>query len=250
MSKTTKDLLIITLSTIALTLLVWLPHILGLNFYGLDFSNGFATIYRNYDGLEYIVIAKSFYIPSQIAALPFTMTPTYYASHFPGYSLLILLFSFLGFLKSMLFVSVASTILAAITFYFLVRDFKLSEKPLLLSLIFLVLPARWLIVHSVGSAEPTFILFTLLSIYFFMKAEVVINNHRHFWFYIFVSAIAGLNAQLTRPQGILLFIAFILYGWFRFYINRHTDFASKLKKHLKFFPLILIPLGLLFIFYL
>src|SRR5581483_6348754 len=167
MSKTTKDLLIITISTIALTLLIWLPHILGINFYGLNFSNGFATIYRNYDGLEYVVIAKSFYNPSQIAALPFTLTPSYYASHFPGYSLLILLFSFLGFLKSMLFVSVASTIFTAISFYFLVKDFKLSDKPLFLSLIFLVLPARWVIIHSVGASEPTLVLFIILAIYFF-----------------------------------------------------------------------------------
>lgn len=252
MTKTVKDLLIITISTLAITLLIWLPHILGINFYGLNFSNGFATIYRNYDGLEYIVIAKSFYNPQTISALPFTMAPNYYASHFPGYSLLILAFaSLLGYLKSMLFVSVISTILSAITFYFLIRDFKLSEKPLLLSLIFLILPARWLIVHSVGSAEPTFILFTLLSIYYFMKAESVVNSGKNFGFYIFVSAIAGLNAQLTRPPGILLFISFILYGWFRFYSNRHRlNLQTRIKNHLKFFPLILIPLGLLIIFYL
>src|SRR5258708_1884804 len=150
MSKTAKDLLYIVLFTLAMTFLIWIPHILALHsLYNLDFSAGFNSIYRNFDGLEYVVIAKSFYNPEIIKTIPFTLTPAYYASHFPGYSLLILLFSpFLGFLKSMLFVSLTSTIGAAIAFYFLVKNFKLTAQPLLLSLIFLILPARWLIVHS------------------------------------------------------------------------------------------------------
>jgi hypothetical protein len=246
-TRTLRDIGLIFLATILLTLLIWLPHILKINFYGLDFSNGFATIYRNYDGLEYIVIAKSFYNPSLIAAIPFSQPVTYYASHFPGYSFLILLFSpFLGFLKSMLFVSVLSTALSAVTFYFLVRDFKLTLKPLWLSLIFLILPARWLIVHSVGSAEPLFILLTLLAIYGFMKYE---QNKKYLW--IFSAGVLGLAAQLTRPPGILLFLALVSYLWFKgFKEFRNNGLTLTIKNHLKFFPLILIPLSLLFVFYL
>ena len=135
MTKTIKDFTFLALITVGLTLAVWLPHILAVpNFYGLNFSNGFATIYRNYDGLEYVVIAKSFYNPSLIAQIPLTQTPIYYASHFPLYPLFILIFSpILGFLKSMVFVSVLSAILSTWVFYLLIKDFKLSDHPFWLS---------------------------------------------------------------------------------------------------------------------
>lgn len=247
MSKTVKDILIITLFVIASTFLVWLPHILALpNFWGLSFKEGFLTIYRNFDGLEYVIIAKTFYNPQAIAALPQSLPATYFASHFPGYSILIALFApFLGFLKSMLFVSLLSTIFAAIAFYLLVRDFKLSSHPLLLSIIFLILPARWLIVRSVGSSEPLFIFLSITTIYFFMRFE----QTGHF-FDIILAAVAGFLAQITRPPGILLFIALILYIHWRFYLQTKVmNFRKAWLDHLKYFPMILIPLGLLGIFY-
>jgi hypothetical protein len=128
-TKTLKDLSIIASCLLLLTFLIWLPYLLKLNsFYGLDFSAGFNTILRNFDGLEYVVIAKSLYNPQVIATLPQSLPDTYYASHFPGYSILILLFApLLGFLKSMLLTSVSFTLLSAFAFYFLVKDFQISE---------------------------------------------------------------------------------------------------------------------------
>lgn len=235
MTKTVKDLVIITLFVIVSTIFVWLPHILALpNLWGLNFSAGFATIYRNFDGLEYVIIAKSFYDPATIESLPAGLGANYFASHFPGYSILIALFApILGYLKSMLFVSVLFTIFSVWAFYLLVSEFKLSSKPLFLSILFLILPARWLIVHSVGSSEPVFIFFIIMAIYFFMKFE----ESKKFW-HIFLAGFLGLLAQLTRPPGILLFIALLLFVFIKGTANR-----------LKYFPLILIPVGLLGIFY-
>ena len=138
MNKTIRDLTRIICATVILTILVWLPHLFALkNFYGLDFSNGFNTIYRNYDGIEYIAIAKSLYDPQKLSALPQSLHSNYYAAHFPGYALFILLFApVLGFLKSMLFTSLIFTIFSAMLFYKLVRDFKLTDHPLFLSLLF------------------------------------------------------------------------------------------------------------------
>ena len=232
-----KDLSILAAIGIAITLLIWLPHLLALpDFWGLSFKEGFSTIYRNFDGLEYVVIAKSFYNPQIIQTLPQLLPASYFASHFPGYAILITFFALVfGYLKSMLFVSLLSTILAVFAFYFLVRDFKLTEHPLFLSILFLILPARWLIVHSVGSSEPTFIFFIILCLYFFMKFEQSqkIPN-------IFLAAIFGLLAQITRPQGILLFAALGLY-----ILIKKRSF-----NYLKYFPLALIPVGLVAIFYL
>lgn len=247
MNKTLKDISLIIFSTLIITLLIWLPHLLRLNFYGLNFSEGFNTIYRNFDGIEYIVIAKSLYQQQIIASLPQDLPHTYYASHFPLYSMLMVIFApIFGFLKSMLFISVLSTIASAIAFYYLVRDFKITKDPLFLSLVFLVLPARWLIVHSVGSSEPTFIFFTIMAIYYFLKFET--NNN---FLDITLSGLFGLLAQLTRPPGILLFIAFGIYILWKNYSDELGKFITQtFKSSISYFPLILIPAGLLSIFYL
>lgn len=248
MNKTISHLAILFFAVIFTTFLIWLPHILSLpNFWGLNFSNGFSTIYKNFDGLEYIVIAKSFYNPSLVAQIPQSLPANYYAAHFPGYSILILIFALLvGFLKSMLVVSLAFTILSSWAFYFLVKDFKLSSQPLFLSILFLLLPARWVIIHSVGSAEPVFIFFVITSIYFFLKFEKYSNTY-----YIWVSAIFGLLAQIVRPPAVLLFLALALYIHYKFYIqSKIIGFKKAYLDHLRYFPLILIPIGLLGIFYL
>lgn len=256
-TKTLRDISLISLCTLILTLLVWFPHLVGFNnFFGLNFSGGFNTVYRNFDGLNYIVIAKTFYNPSSISDIPFALPASYYAAHFPGYPFLILIFApLLGFLKSMLFVSLISTIGAIIAFYFLVRDFKLTPNPLLLSLIFLILPARWLTVHSVGSAEPTFILFTILTIYFFMKYEgfpcvMAGSGAEKQSKFIWLAALAGLATQLTRPPGILLFIALVLYVKYHAFIELKTHgLTYVIKDKLSYFPLLLMPLGLLGVFW-
>lgn len=233
MSAKFKDLALLTIITVTFTLVLWLPHILALpNFWGLNFAAGFNTIYRNFDGLEYIVIAKTFYNPEAIANLHLTQPAGYFASHFPGYPLLISLFApFLGYLKSMLFVSLLFTILGAWAFYLLVKDFKLSSNPFLLSLIFLILPARWVIVRSVGSPEPVFIFFIILSIYFFLRNKI--------WS---IAVFASL-AQLVRPPGILLGIALGLFVLWQGYQKKSLKYA------LSFYPLLLVPLTLLGIFY-
>ncbi len=247
MSKLLKDLTILAFISLALTYLIWLPHLLSIpNFWGLSFKEGFSTIYRNYDGLEYIVIAKTFYSPHAIATIPQSLSASYYAAHFPGYAALILLFApILGFLKSMIFVSLLFTILSTWAFYFLVRDFKLSMQPLFLSMIFLILPARWVIVHSIGSPEPIFIFFVIACLYFFLKYEKYKK-----YLSLVTASIFGLFAQITRPPGILLFVALALYIHYKMFLEfKIIGFKKAFLNHLKFFPFILIPLGLLGIFY-
>src|SRR5258708_20066941 len=94
-----KDILIIAALTILINLLVWLPHYLKFsNFYNLNFSPGMETIYKNYDALEYIVIAKSFYLPYLITPLSPSLSPSFFASHFPFYPLFFfLIYPFMSF---------------------------------------------------------------------------------------------------------------------------------------------------------
>lgn len=246
MSKTLRDLILITTFVIASTFLIWLPHILSLNsFLGLNFSEGFNTIYRNYDGMEYVVIAKTGYSPESLKLLPQQLESIYYAAHFPGYSIFIYLFApILGFLKSMLFVSLLFTTGSAITFYFLVKDFRLTTQPLILSLVFLVVPARWVVIRSVGSAEPMFIFFSILTFYFLMKGFGQTVKHKFIW----LSAIFATIALLTRPPGVLIALSALVYLMGSIYKNK--DFSmDKVKRYLSFYPFLLVPLTLLGIFY-
>ncbi|MCL5785024.1 MAG: glycosyltransferase family 39 protein [Patescibacteria group bacterium] len=243
MKATLKDLAILAGINLLIAFLIWMPYLLHLtSFYGLNFSQGFPIIYRNFDGLEYVVIAKSFYNPAIISHLPQPLPATYFPSHFPGFPILIALFApLLGFLKSMLFVSILFTILSSFAFYFLVKDFKLTSRPLWLSVVFLVLPARWLIVHTIGSPEPVFIFFTILAIYYFQK---YLTSSRSLFLWL-TAAFAGF-AQLTRPPGILLFAALMLYPLYKNLKGGKINQA--IKDLLSYYPLLLVPLTLLAIF--
>lgn len=253
MPKTLMYLFYIVLFVLLTTILIWLPHYLALSdFLGLNFSAGLNTIYRNFDGLEYIVIAKTAYLPPLIAGTPNALSANYYAAHFPGFPIMIFLGApILGYLKSMLFMSLMFTVFAAWAFYFLVRDFKLTNQPLFLTFVFLLLPARWIIVRSVGTSEPMFIFFVILSLYFFLKAihqNLEIKSLPNIKF-IFLAAIAGVGAQLTRPPGDLLFLSYILYIlWQAAILIKQKNVTFAFKYLLSFFPLVLIPLSLLGVF--
>lgn len=238
-----KNIIILVGAALLLTTLIWLPHILKVPiFYGLDFSQGFSTIYRNYDGLNYVVVAKTFYNPQSIAQIPQSLPATYFPAHFPLYPIFIaFLAPILGFLKSMLFVSILFTILSTLAFYFLLKDLKLTSNPLWLSIVFLFIPARWVIVHSVGSPEPMFDFFTILAIYFFAKFH---QNPKQS--YIWLAALSASFAQLTRPPGILLFLALGIYIVYEFIQKRNMIAGIKILP--RYLPLVMVPLALVGLF--
>ncbi|MFZ2206566.1 MAG: hypothetical protein WA061_05055 [Microgenomates group bacterium] len=212
------------------TLVAWFPFLL---------KGEMSTIYKHFDGPLYIIAAKTGYNPAAInlldrdAVLPHN--PLYFAAHLPGYPFFIWLGSFaFGFLKSMLSVTIISTILLAWLFYYIVRRFQLSKQPLLLTSVFLFLP-RFLVVRSVGSPEPLFILFILGSLFFFEKKN-----------YLFAGILGGL-ATMTKTPGILLFPAYILAIGEGFVIPAKAGIQSKIF-NFKLLYLLLIPFGLLMVF--
>lgn len=221
-----KNLVKLVLITLLPTILIWTPFLLRLNsFWGIPLpKNGMATIVANYDGPLYITIAKSLYQSEIIKAnFQFPLPTEYYFAHFPLFPLLIkLVGGLLNFPYAMLLVTVFSSFLAIYFFY------KLSGDNLYLTFIFSILPARWLIVRSIGSPEPLFIAGILASIYYF-------KNEKYLW-----AGIWGAIAQLTKSPAILLFIAYMVYMiW------------QKKYEFKKYIPFLLIPASLVcvFIFY-
>src|SRR3989339_310769 len=205
-----KNLLLVVGIALLTLGIFWTPFLLKINtFWTIDFGKqGMETIVQNFDGLNYLVITKSGYNPlviEQINARFLTGNdPIYFAAHFPGYPLLIKLFSLVMSLPNALIAAViiSNGLLAACLYVFFVTLTKNTRWSILLSLLALFFPARMLSVRAVGSSEPLFIALILTSLTWSIRGK--------HW----VSAITGTLAVLTRSPGILLFVTYLL-GYYR-----------------------------------
>lgn len=190
-------------------------------------------IYQNWDGPNYIHIAQTFYNPTLLSQMNiFGHHPTYYANHFPLYPALIRLFSFIGYFRSMIFVSLSFSLLFLLTFYRLLLELKFIKNPIWLILPLIFFPSRWFIVSHVGASEPVFLFFLTLFLLFFQRQK--------YW----PAAISAALAQLARPQGVLICL-----GLFAFFI--FEIFQKKINYKLfisRYFPFILVPLALVSVF--
>ncbi len=234
----------IILLSLVPTFLIWLPFFLRLEtFWTIPLpQNGMATIVANYDGPLYLVIAKTFYNKALITAnYAFSLPVEYYAAHLPLFPLLIAIFSpIFGYPYAMLGITLASSILALYFFQKLALQFvKKKEDALWLTFVFSILPARWLIVRSVGSAEPLFVAAIIASIYFFREKK--------YWY----AGIWGAVAQLIKSPGILLFVAYA-FAIIAPHISKLATTGSKkwatILSFKKVYPLVLIPISLLGVF--
>jgi hypothetical protein len=243
MLKTLRMPLLIILISILPTLLLWLPFLLRLeSFWGIPLpSDGMATVAANYDGPLYLVVAKTFYNADAIKqSFSFPLPVEYYAAHFPLFPFIIRLFApVFGYLYSMLFVSVASGALASIYFYYFIKEFAGKKNALFVTFLFGILPARWLISRSVGSADPLFVASIIASIYHFRKGEYL------------KAGLWGMVAQLTKSPAIILFIAYALHlatRKMRKLIDDSSEAWIRSLKITKTIPLLLIPIALLVVF--
>lgn len=227
MKQRNYEIPLLILLTLISTIIVWLPFKL------FNIGKGMLTVFANYDGPNYLIIARTLYDKALIGRTFSAPSPLeYYPAHLPGYPLTIKLLDYvLSGPWSMLISTLLFTILATIVFYKLLKKYNLSTSPFFLSICFLFLPARWLVVRSVGSPEPLFIFAILASFYFF--------KDKKYW----LAAIFGIIAQVTKTPGILLFFGYAIFIAFDYW---------KTKKILwKAYPLLLIPLSIIpvFLFY-
>lgn len=243
MGKNIKRLLPIILLSIIPTLLIWIPFLLRVKtFWTIPLpTEGMATIVANYDGPLFLVVSKTFYNLEAIKSnFQFPLPTEYYAAHFPLFPLLIALFSFLlGSPYSMLFVTLISSILALYFFNKFTRRYIDKKNAMWLTFLFSILPARWLIVRSVGSSEPLFVASIIASIYYFKRKK--------YW----KAGIWGALAQLTKSAGILLFVAYFAYIVFPKFKLITSMSPKKWFENLNFskkYPIFLIPLALVFLF--
>lgn len=224
-----KPLLYIILLTIVTTILVWAPFFL---------NERMARVFANYDGPNYIVVAKCWYNPNCIRnkfSLPLPLE--YYPAHFPGYSAAIWsIDKFLPGWWAMLVASVAGAAIMIIAFYLLLKELKIS-RPLWLASILLFLPARMLVLRTVGAPETLFIGALLLSILFFRRKQ-----------YLFSGLFLAL-AQAIKTPAILLFAAYGISICLKEIILKKKR-KPNIKKLLPYSKILLGPTTILLIFWL
>jgi len=233
MFKRINPYFIISMAVITSTLMLWLPFLLKWSGIGhLKFPTALSMydLYKHWDGILYVVVAKTFYNvhDSVLIARPLGLPIPYFAAHFPLYPLLIKLLSPIGYLRGMLVLPVLFAVGYAALFYKLVKERKLSNKPLVLALVALFITPRFFVVRSVPAPETLFMFLVLGSVYFFLGEK--------YW----KASVLGALAVLTRSPGMLLFGGYALF------------FAEKLYRERKFnlnsLSIVLMPLSLLGVF--
>lgn len=195
---------------------------------------GMNFVYRNWDGPGYLVVAKTLYnvdLINKINPFPFLL-PTHYAFQFPGYPLVIRLFSFMGWNESMIFSSQLFALLFSIALYFLIKEVSPKANALVVALLSIFYTPRWFIVSHVGSTEPQMMFFITLFMIFAYRKKFV-------W-----AGVALALAQLTKPQGIIFFVGITLYYLFQFCTKK----LSLKKGFQEFTPFLFIPLALTVVF--
>ncbi len=205
-----KNWLIIALVVLISTAVVW-------------WSVGFKTIYQNFDGPYYLVVARSWYDMAIIGKyFSFNLPLEYYPAHFPLYPFAIRLISWLPLLnplRSMLLVNIIATIISSIVLFEIFKAKKIAH-PLFLATCFLFLWPRMWAVRSIGSPETLFIFWILLSLKCFDLKKYLL------------SGLFGALAVLTKSPGILLIPVYLI--------------ASKFDR--KIWPILLIPVSLIILF--
>ncbi|KKR74114.1 MAG: hypothetical protein UU16_C0005G0001, partial [Candidatus Woesebacteria bacterium GW2011_GWA2_40_7] len=243
MHKKFKNLTLILVFSLVPTLLIWLPFIFRVNsFWKIPLpQNGLATIVANYDGPLYMVAAKTLYNKTDIQSnFQFPLPTEYYSAHFPLFPVLIrLIGTVTNYPYAMLIVTLLSGILATFFFFKLVSLYTDEKSALFLTFLFSFFPARWLIVKSVGSADPLFIGSIIASLYYFKNKKYLL------------AGVWGAIAQLTKSPGILLFASYFVFLLFPFIRNQINVTGNRLIEKLNFkktYPLLLIPLSLILVF--
>ncbi len=233
--KKYKNYLKLVLLTIFSSFFFWLifyfnvPGKIGFNHVSLE------TIFANYDGPNYMIIAKCGYNKDCIGpnfSLPLPLE--YYPAHFPGYPLLINFFNnFTTGPKAMLLVTLSGSIFLTLILYEFLKLFIKEKKAFWLTVLFIFFPARFFVLRSIGAPETWFLASIIASIFFFKKDKI--------WF----SAIFAALAQTFKTPAVLLVFSYALVAIYE--LIKTKKFLPIIKKY---YPYLLTPITILLIFYL
>jgi len=158
------------------------------------FFSRMDLVVRHFDGPNYLVVAKTLYVPSAVNPLPgYALRPSYFAAHLPLYPLVLRACSLFGGWKAGLYLAtglLAATSAAAFAVY--VKDAAPEIPTLVAALAFLFLPARMFLYRALGASEALMSLLVVLAVLAWRRGRVD-------WA-LFLAALA----TITRTNGILI----------------------------------------------
>lgn len=167
---------------------------------------------RRWDSPRYLINAVTLYDVNHPMLDVMTYSKTFHMLAFPGFAFIVKGFSFVaGFAVAIQLSNLIITALFAFTLYHLLKEFNYSRSPLWISTMALLLPEKWLSLHSVGSSEPLAMLGCTGAFYFYKK--------RQFW----RAGLMGALAMSARPTSIFLYVGFLaalLWETFKFWEER------------------------------
>jgi hypothetical protein len=221
-----RPYIFISIFTLISSFMVWLPFIQQLSFLGVHIQNtDTGHIYRHYDGLLYVITAKAWYDPRILSQLSIDtpLSPAYYAAHLPLYPGAIRLVALTGldYVKSMMAVTLLSSLALGWVFYAFIRAFQLTKAPLFLTFVFLMFP-RLLVVRSIGAPEPMFMALVIGALWMYERRRFA------------AAGVIGALAVMAKLPGILLVPAFGLA------VLEHIRTTRKIQRTWLF---LLLPLG-------
>lgn len=225
--------LYLALAVIIFSIVVWLPFVTKITLpgWGMDFSDGTKILWQNYDGPNYLIVEKTWYNIEAIKTKFSSPLPAeYYPAHFPLYPVVISLFDpFFKGPSAMLLATLLGSVLCFLMYYRYLKEFKVTKNALWLCLVFLVLPARWIAVRSVGSPEPWFLFFIIASVFYFRKEK--------YW----LAGLFGGLAQLTKSPAVILLGAYGVYAV--------IESIKQKRVQLKYLPLLIQALAIAGLFW-
>jgi hypothetical protein len=184
----------LTLASVGGSFLVYLP-----------FLRDMRTVYRFWDGPNYLTVARTLYaVAPDNPLLAYVYTPAYFLTHLPLYPLCVRLVAFVtGYEPALLVVSVLASVAAVVLFYRLARDVWKLPSPEFLALVMLFLPPRFLLYRSTGATESLALALTLASLLAFETSRTG------------RAAVYGALATVTRISGVMLAPAYAVVLWRR-----------------------------------
>lgn len=158
------------------------------------FLSRLDVVVRHFDAPNYLVVARTLYVPTPVNPLPgYALSPKYFAVHPPLYPIVLRACSVFGGYANGLYVATALLALAsAAAFVLWAREAAPEVSAWAAALLFLLLPARMFLYRALGASEA------LLSLLVFV-ALIAWRKGRPDWA-LFSAALA----TVTRTNGVLL----------------------------------------------
>ncbi len=158
------------------------------------FLSNMDVVVRHFDGPNYLVVAKTLYVPTTQNPLPgYALTPSYFTAHTPLYPMVLKACALLGGWKAGLFV--ATGLLAAVSaaaFAVYAKEAAPEIPTLVAVLAFLFLPARMFLYRALGASEALMSLLVVLAVLAWRRGRVD-------W-----ALFAAALATVTRTNGVLV----------------------------------------------